>query len=225
MPFDIHQRVFDDETGEYLEEEAQQYQNQLVRLFKASPEGQQLGDEAIEASWTVPFLEFAMQYVGVTPPQMSAASLREILFELFPRKVSTESEAAPEIIRELRLFWTFLQREFHLENAAECLKVLNSQAERRLQKELANPANYGMAKSIVMMGAQRGFNMTTEKGIEEWIKTYNAEREASPGSPFSPPGFPFPSPGRQHTGVGKSYASDRKRKMAKLNQKRNRSKK
>jgi len=42
--------------------------------------------------------------------------LREILFDLFPRKVSTSADEADEIIRELQAFWTFLQREYHLAN-------------------------------------------------------------------------------------------------------------
>ena len=49
---------------------------------------------------------------------MSATDLRTILFDLIPRKISAKSDQAPEAIREFQLFWTFLQREFHLENAA-----------------------------------------------------------------------------------------------------------
>ena len=60
----------------------------------------------------------------VTPARMSAADLRTILFELIPRKISAPADDIPAAIRELELFWTYLQREFHLQNAAACLKVL-----------------------------------------------------------------------------------------------------
>ena len=56
--------------------------------------------------------------------------------------------------------------------------MLDDKAERKLQKELADPANYGMAKSLVMMGKERGFDMTTEEGLNEWMLTYNAELAA-----------------------------------------------
>jgi len=44
--------------------------------------------------------------------------LRELLFDIFPRKVSADAEEAPQAIRELQAFWQFAQREFQLENAA-----------------------------------------------------------------------------------------------------------
>jgi hypothetical protein len=73
-----------------------------------------------------------------------------------------------------------------------------------MKREMSNPANFGMAKSIVMMGKARGFDLATEEGINEWIETYNAElatKTAPPtsmssdrsGDPESPPvsGLPF----------------------------------
>lgn len=50
-----------------------------------------------------------------------------ILFDPFPHKVSASADEAPEIIRELQAFRQFLQREFHLENAAVCLTVLDDE--------------------------------------------------------------------------------------------------
>src|SRR5258707_2709040 len=174
MTFNIHQQVFD-RNGMLLEKKARQYQDQLVQLFEQSPEGQALSNEGIEPAWTNMLIDFGINYLSVTPPQMSPDDMRTILFDLFPRKVSASADEAPEIIRELQAFWQFLQREFHLENAAACLKVLNDRAARRLKEEMNNPANFGMAKSLMMMGLERGFDMTTEEGINEWVNTYNSE--------------------------------------------------
>ncbi len=120
-------------------------------------------------------IDFGMHYLSVTPPQMTPRHLREILFELFPRKVSAPADEAPEIIRELQAFWQFLQREFQLENAAACLGILNDRAARELQRKMSDPATFGIAKSFVMMGMERGFDLSTEEGINEWMATYNAE--------------------------------------------------
>ncbi len=214
MAFDIYQRVFD-RNGELLEKKSIQYREQLLQLFEESPEFQALLDEGIDPGWTGMLLDYGIDYLGVTPPQMTSDSLREILFEIFPRKVTADANEAPAVIRELQAFWQFLQREFHLENAAACLKVLNDRAARRLKEEMNNPANFGMAKSLMMMGLERGFDMTTEEGINEWVNTYNSE--LATGGPRVPiPGFlpsfsnaaPVPPAG------GSSRASNQARRRA-----------
>jgi hypothetical protein len=58
-----------------------------------------------------------------------------------------------------------------------------------LFKEMSNPANFGMAKSLIMMGKARGFDMATEEGINEWMATYNAELTQGTG-----PRIPLPAP-------------------------------
>src|SRR5437588_620633 len=106
MTFNIHQQVFD-RDGMPLEKKANQYTEQLVQLFEQSPEGQALLSEGIEPGWAGMLLDFGTHYLSVTPPQMSPHDVREILFDLIP-KVSASANEAPEIIRELQAFWTFL---------------------------------------------------------------------------------------------------------------------
>ncbi|SRR6266702_4581424 len=187
MTFNIHQQVFD-RDGMALEKKANQYIEQLVKLFEESPEGQALLKEGIEPGWTGMLLDFGTDYLGITPPQMPPDDLREILFDLIPRKVSASADEAPEIVREFQAFWTFLQREFHLENATACLRVLNEQAIRELKKKMSDPATFGIAKSFVMMGMDRGFDLSSEEGINEWMATYNAELTAGAGLPIPLPG-------------------------------------
>ena len=168
MTFNIHQQVFD-RDGMPLEKKANQYTEQLVQLFEQSPEGQALSSEGIEPGWAGMLLDFGTDY-------------------LIPRKVSASANEAPEIIRELQAFWTFLQRVFHLENAAACLGVLNEKAARELKKKMSDPATFGIAKSFVMMGMERGFDLSSEEGINEWMATYNAEVTAGAGLPIPLPG-------------------------------------
>jgi hypothetical protein len=174
MTFDIHQKIFDAD-GLTLESVAEEYKDKLVDLFEQSPEGQALQEEDNYGRWAEIMLDLGQNYLSVTPPKMSAKDIREILFDLIPRKISATDEQAPEIIRELQAFWSFLQREFQLSNAAICLAVFNDEATQRLKEEMSNPANFGMAKSFVMEGFQRGFDMRSQEGIDEWMRTYNAE--------------------------------------------------
>jgi hypothetical protein len=119
-------------------------------------------------------LDFAFDYLGVTPPEMSVRDLREILFELFPRKVSVEPEAAGDIVEELRAFWRFVERQYGLPQSRRLLDDLDTAAEQRLRRELSDPANFGMAKSFFMMGQRTGFDMTTQEGTDRFVAAYNA---------------------------------------------------
>ena len=241
MAFDIRQNIFDGD-GMPSEKKAGQYRQQLLELFMESPEGQALEDEDTDPGfWIHSMIDYGIDYLGVTPARMSPDQLRELLFDIFPRKVSADADEAPQAIRELQAFWQFAQREFQLENAAACLKVLDDKAVRQMKKEMGNPANFGMAKSIVMMGKARGFDMTTEEGMNEWIATYNAEiapkmtpripmptersRHAEP--PPSGAGMPFPLlSGWDRGGAGstKKAQSKIKRRMARNSQRKNRKK-
>lgn len=164
MAFNIHEKVVD-RYGELDEKKAAKYRKQLIDLFVESPEAQALIDEGIRLSWADMMMDYGFSYILATPAQMTPDNLREILFDIFPRKVSAEPDEAPDIIRELQAFWKFLQREYQLENAAACLKVLDDKAVRTLQEEMSNPANFGMAKSFFMMGKARGFDMYTQEGL------------------------------------------------------------
>ncbi len=220
MAFDIHQKIVN-RYGELDEKKAMQYRDQLFNLFVESPEGQALIDEGNGPSWADMMMDYGINYLAVTPPQMTPGDLSEVLFDLIPQKVSAEADEAPNIIHELQAFWKFLQREFQLENAAACLKILDDKAVHRLQKEMSNPANFGMAKSFVMMGKQRGFDMTTEEGINEWMKIYNAELAAGTG-PRIP--SPFPAFSDFASGGARKVRGKSRRRMERDSRKKNRRK-
>src|SRR6266487_6046628 len=103
MAFDIYQQVFD-RDGLPLEKKARRYLDQLMELFVQSAEGQKLLSEGIEPGWASMMMDFGMNYLSVTPPHMTPDGLREILFDLFPRKVSTSADEAEGIVRELQAF-------------------------------------------------------------------------------------------------------------------------
>jgi hypothetical protein len=119
-------------------------------------------------------IHYAITYPGVTPPTMTTGDLEEVLYDLFPRKVITERGDGAEIIQELRAFWRFLQRVYQLPQARQMLARLTPQAARRLERELQEPVNFGMAKSFVLMGKEAGFDMESPEGMRAWVEAYNA---------------------------------------------------
>jgi hypothetical protein len=142
--------------------------------FAASPEGQAISQTGTELGWAGAMIHYAINYPGVTPPTMTANDLEEVVFELFPRKVLAERGDGAEIIQKLRAFWHFLQRVYQLPQAHQMLERLTPQAARRLERKMQEPANFGMAKSFVMMGMQAGFDMESPEGMQAWVQAYNA---------------------------------------------------
>jgi len=187
MAFDIHQRVFD-EYGEYDEEEALRYRDEIMARFSASPEGQEVAAKNGSIGWADTFMNYGNGYMRVTPPEMSPDQVEEILFDIFPRKVSAMPGAGEEIILELRAFWAFLQREFQLPNAGACLDMLRTVSGDDLEQEMQNPSNFGMAKSFFMLGRASGFDMTSEEGMQAFTEVYNAAVLTG-----APPSLPLPA--------------------------------
>jgi hypothetical protein len=184
MSFDIHEAVFD-KQGTYLEEPALRYEHALMEQFSASAEGQAITQTGTELGWAGAMIHYAINYPGVTPATMTTRDLEEVIFGLFPRKVITERGDAAEIIQELRAFWHFLERVYQLSQARQMLAYLTPQTARRLERELQEPANFGMAKSFVLMGMQAGFDMESPEGMQAWVKAYNATVAPAMAAPAS----------------------------------------
>ena len=156
-------------------------------------------------------IHYAITYPGVTPPTMTVSDLEEVLYDLFPRKVITERGDGAEIIQELRAFWHFLERVYQLLQARQLLAHLTPQAARRLERALQEPANFGMAKSFVLMGKEAGFDMESPEGMRAWVEAYNATVAPRMAAASRHPG---PSTKKQSRGVpkGTNNAPPRKQK-------------
>jgi hypothetical protein len=150
----------------------------LVRHFAASAEASALDN--IHMCGLV--MDLAAGYCGATIVTLSPLQLRDILFEIIPRKVSIDASAARPIILELRAFYTFLEREAGLAQAAACLRLLGGTAAKRLEAALNDASKFGMAKSVLMGGQAAGFDLESREGIEEFLKAMQ-ERPSPPPKP------------------------------------------
>lgn len=101
---------------------------------------------------------------------LSPADVHELVFEVFPRKVSVEPEAAPGIVAGLRALLAFLERECPGGRARSRLAVLDGDASRQLVRLLADPSNFGPAKAFMMGGRAAGFDMSSEAGLGAWAE-------------------------------------------------------
>ncbi|MBN2305893.1 MAG: hypothetical protein JXQ72_15525 [Anaerolineae bacterium] len=174
MPFDIHVNPLG--PGEDNEAKRKQYRTELIERFKESPEGRALREEHIGISWADSLVEFGLRFLSITPPEMEPADLRNILYKLFPHSVMELNLDADQAFKELRAFWAFLKREFDLNNADACRNALNDRCQTWFEQEMFNPAKFSPSKTILMMGAIRGFDVMTQEGINAWVRIYNAEQ-------------------------------------------------
>ncbi len=177
------------ENGDEIDAEARRrLEDELVRRFVASPEAKALTD--VQSCHFV--MDFAADYFTATIATLGPRELREIVFDIIPRKVSIDASAASGIIEENRAFYAFLKREFALEQADACLRVLGGDAAKKLEAALSDTSKFGIAKSLFMGGREAGFDMNSKEGIEAWMRLMQSQplpasvRLPSLGAPAPP---------------------------------------
>lgn len=211
-PFDVIADLYElARDSEELDPDARApLEDELLRQFGACPEAK--GLSALGACQWV--MDFAADYFGATIATLEPTDLREIVFDIIPRKVSIPASAARGIIDELRAFYAFMKREFGFKQADACLRVLAGDAAKKLEAAMSNTGNFGMAKSLFMGGAQAGFDMSSQKGIDAWMREMSSK--PLPASIQLPP---LGAPGRADPTAAR--AKKKQRKAARKARKRN----
>ena len=181
MKFDI--RRLENLESDYDEKALEEYQDQLVALFRESPEGLALRETYANAGhWAGMLTHFAYSYLGISPSEMTVFETKEVVENLFPRKVTISPETADEIIPDLVAFWNYLKREYQLEQADDILVFLRK-IEPGFPEIMNDPSRFGMAKSMMTTGVELGFDMTTQEGINAFMLHYNEHIANTPNEP------------------------------------------
>lgn len=193
LPHDVLSDLFElGQEGEEIDPEVRQpLQEELAQRFAASPEAKALDD----VQWCHLVMDLAAENFNATIATLGARELREILFEIIPTAVSIHASAASGIIEETRAFYAFLGREYALEQAGACLRVLGGDAVKRLEAALSDTSKFGLAKSLLMSGREAGFDIDSKEGLEEWMRVVQSRplppsirlpSRAAPGAPARP---------------------------------------
>jgi hypothetical protein len=172
MPFNIHAL---DKMADYDDHKIHRYTDSLIDQFLNAPEGKELSQTLPEIGfWISMMIEYGYTYADATPPKMEEGDIKELLTEIFPRKVSlSEPDDANGALDELKSFWRFLQREYALPKAKSILAYLDTVKEKDFKKWMFDPRRAGMAKSFFLQGKSAGFDMTDEKQANQFITLYN----------------------------------------------------
>jgi hypothetical protein len=177
--FDIHQSIFD-KDGEIDFDQVAKYIDGLTSDFKSSFEGEFHIGVYGHFGWSASMMDLSINYLSCTPATMSLSDFEQVLYGLFPRKVSVEAERAGEIVAELRNFWLVVSRQYQLDQAKEIADSLYDKAEEDLANELSDSSNFGMAKSLIMMGQESDFDMTNQDEINQFVKLFNEVLRVAP---------------------------------------------
>jgi hypothetical protein len=109
--------------------------------------------------------------------------LEELLLDIIPRKVVAEPRDALAMVTQLNAFYRFAARAFEASNAAPLLAMPTPELADEMQRRMADPRNFGIAKSLLARGAEAGFDMGTEEGIAAAMADYNRSLVAPRESP------------------------------------------
>lgn len=198
---------------------ADELHDRLLDGFAVSPEGAKVSDPYL----CRPVLDFAGGYFSQTIATLEADELEEIVFDIIPRKVSIQPGDARHVILALRGLYRFLKRGYALVQADACLQMLGGKAISELRAALADPGNFGFAKSLLMDAEAQGFDTRSQAGLDAWMAHTQGKLPPNidlPGLPGVPDRTP-PGSGPNKAGAA-AKKKKKKRKQAKASRKRNR---
>jgi len=152
------------------------YIDDIINLYRYSDEATEFKKEHNydAGGWIEPFLSLFFGYIGQDFPKITVGDVKELITEIFPRKVSLQHPSeANEIIPNLKFFFRFLRNQFDLQNAEEILQYFQS-VEKDFPGIMNDESKFGLAKSFFMRGKDMGFDMTNKKDMQRFMLYYNA---------------------------------------------------
>src|SRR6201989_64886 len=122
-------------------------------------------------------LDLMRDYLDVErPADLGPGDLRELLLQIYPRKMTVFDEADTEnTIPAVRDFLAYLAErgEIRQETARELERELDETA-REFPDVMMDPSNWGMAGTLVHAMAADGVDLDDQAAVDRWISRYNA---------------------------------------------------
>lgn len=147
---------------------------------QAERSGRRPGGDADEARLLLGLLR---DHMGIGLPDLAEGDLGELLLEVYPRKVTVlEAEDADGVIPTVRDMLAFCRDTGKLSNAkAARLETELEEIEPRFTDAVMDPANWGMARSLVQSMAADGVDFSDQASVDRWISDYNGGLPGSGG--------------------------------------------
>ena len=214
---DLGETEYDDDDPEAGERRAYE----LTGQFMASPAALSLSESMQqEAGFIVNFLlQYAWDYEGVSAEELDESTLREVLLEIFPRKITADRELFKYVIPVSQVFLGWLESQGILKDAKPLIRAI-ADWDKEIVSRADDPKNWGMAKGFSMLAKSRGVDISDERATRQFMMEYNRqllatkqdEPELQDDEDFLPPAYPIvneaPKIGRNAPcpcGSGKKY--------------------
>jgi hypothetical protein len=122
-------------------------------------------------------LDLMRNYLDVEgPADLAAGDLRELLLQIYPRKVTVfDADDTQGTIPAVRDFLAYLAERGEIpQSTARALERELDEVAPRFSEAMMDPANWGMAGSLVHAMAAEGVDLDDQAAVDRWIGSYNA---------------------------------------------------
>jgi hypothetical protein len=142
----------------------------LVRRFLKSAWATNLPDDLFEEAGYIigRLVEYAEMNEGTAPDELDEQTLRGVLLEMFPRKITRERDFFAMVTPVVEAFLGWMGSEDLLENAAALAQAVRGWAPEIVAAAM-NPENWGPVKTKAMKAQQAGVDITDEAAINEYL--------------------------------------------------------
>ncbi len=131
-------------------------------------------------------MDFGRLSLGKTIATIDAQGLEELLFEVIPQEFAIDAKEAASIVDQLRLLYTFLERDLALPQAAACRALLDDAAAGKIASQGPDhdPEMAAIMKTMLRAAADAGIDTSTPEGMAKWME--HLETLPLPGAVSAP---------------------------------------
>jgi hypothetical protein len=122
-------------------------------------------------------LDLMRNYLDVEgPADLGPGDLRELLLQIYPRKITVfDADDTEDTIPAVRDFLAYLAERGEIrQSTARALERELDEVAPRFTEAMMDPANWGMAGSLVHAMAAEGVDLDDQAAVNRWIDRYNA---------------------------------------------------
>jgi hypothetical protein len=149
---------------------------QLAHEFAESPVPAGISPEVWEDAASVAcfLLDYAWSYERARPEDLTEQVLREVLLELFPRKVTADREFFERVSPLVQAFLDWLQARGILAGAAPLRDAVAQWSDQIVSRGM-DRRYWGMGKGFSMAATEQGYDLTDRQGMMRFMAEYNQQ--------------------------------------------------
>lgn len=168
-------------------------QEKWFGLFSDSPFFEQLGEAEKElADFTIDvFTNYYSNYIDNTLMECTPEDVAYICTDILPRKVTSDDDFFEYLGTIVTAFFEFLEAEEYTVADSGQIKERLLPLKDEIIEASENPANWGMAKSMMMKATEMGYDTSSQDDLNAFMQEFNAlsfaERKATTGDLMQAP--------------------------------------